>query len=77
MSFFGTKTTATYGMFTEAGNERVNTLVQFALNYDLDWPTVLVGLRNLSNVEGFGEAMDTEVRECVYNALGMTSDFYI
>lgn len=77
MSFFGTKSTTTYGMFSEAGNERVNTLVQFALNYDLDWPTVLVALRNLSNIEGFGEAMDTEVRECVYRALGMTSDFYV
>jgi len=77
MSFFGTKSTTNYGMFSEAGNERVNTLVQYALNYDLDWSAVLEGLRDLSNIEGFGEAMDTEVRECVYIALGKTSDFYV
>ena len=72
-------TTVTYGMFSEEGNKQIADIIEFHKNLKSDWATVYQNLRDLadSDYEKFGEAMDTEVRECVYTELGLTSDFYI
>ncbi len=72
-------TTVTYGMFSEEGNKQIANIIEFHKNRKSDWATVYQNLRDLadSDYEKFGEAMDTEVRECVYTELGLTSDFYI
>jgi len=66
-----------YGMFSEAGNLAVTGIVQYHKALNSPWETVYQNLRDLSNVEGFGEAMDTVVRELVYDALGLEDDFYV
>jgi hypothetical protein len=67
-----------YGMITPIGDQKVDEIVQFALKYNLGWQEVMPMLRNLANSEiRYGEAMDTVVREAVYEALMLTSDFYI
>jgi hypothetical protein len=72
-------TTVTYGMFSDEGNKQIADIIEFHKNLKSDWATVYQNLRDLadSDYEKFGEAMDTEVRECVYTELGLTSDFYI
>ena len=72
----------TYGMFSDEGNMAVHGLVTVAKNQKLSWKQTYQALRELadSNPDMFGEAMDTEVRECVYDAIGadQTSEcFYI
>ena len=44
-----------------------------------DWPTVYKNLLDLANSDynKYGEAMDTMVREIVYDALGFETEFYI
>jgi hypothetical protein len=66
-------------MFSEEGNKQIADIIEFHKNLKSDWATVYQNLRDLadSDYEKFGEAMDTEVRECVYTELGLTSDFYI
>ena len=66
-----------YGMFTDTGNQKVAVIVDFASKYHLGWQEVMPMLRNLADQDGFGEAMDTVVREAVYEALMLTTDFYI
>ena len=66
-----------YGMFTDAGNAAVNSIVQGAISNDLDWPEIYYSLVELSQCENFEEATDTVVREMVYDAAGCTGDFYI
>jgi hypothetical protein len=68
-----------YGMFSDAGNQKVAFIVEVAKKNNLGWQEIMPLLRNLadSDYEGSGEAMDTEVRECVYDALNLTSDFYV
>ena len=72
-------TTATYGMFSEEGNKQIADIIEFHKNNKSTWPVVLQNLRDVddSDYELFGEAMDTEVRECVYTALGFDTDFYV
>ena len=72
-------TTVTYGMFSEEGNKQIADIIEFHKNLKSDWATVYQNLRDLadSDYEKFGEAMDTEVRECVYTALGFDTEFYI
>ena len=55
-------------MFTKAGNAKVHTLVQSAIKNRTSWKKVLEQLHNLSrsNLELYGEATDTAVREAVY-----------
>ena len=65
-------------MFTPIGDQKVDEIVQFALKYNLGWQEVMPMLRNLASSEiRYGEAMDTVVRECVYDALNLTTDFYV
>ena len=68
-----------YGMFTPEGDEAVALIVEVAKKNNLGWQEIMPLLRNLadSDYDRFGEAMDTQVREAVYNALNLTSDFYV
>lgn len=58
-----------YGMFTEAGNTVVDGILKGARAKGLSWSDVNDMLYTVSNIQGFEEAMDTEVREAVYLAL--------
>jgi hypothetical protein len=68
-----------YYMYTDFGNDAVDAIVRRAKILKLDWPQVLQELRSLAErfPEDFGEATDTAVRECVYDACGFDSPFYI
>ena len=65
-----------YGMFTELGNAAVHALIVSARENKLTWPQTQRALCVLGEQVGFGESMDTEVRECVYSALGFRTPFY-
>lgn len=65
-----------YGMFTEHGNNAIRLLIQNAQVNNLRWIDVYAELQELSNREGYEEAMDTEVREIVYDALAFKDNFY-
>jgi len=62
----------TYGMFSDEGNMAVHGIVTTAKSQNLSWNQTFKVLRELadSNSDMFGEAMDTVVRECVYDAIG-------
>lgn len=64
--------TNTYGMFTEAGEKRVHSIVQIAKDNKWNWIRVEQELYMLadSDAQLFSEATDTAVREAVYIALG-------
>ena len=59
-----------YAMFTELGNAAVHAIVVAARASDMTWAQTYRVLQALAEQEQFGEAMDTMVRECVYDALG-------
>lgn len=61
-----------YAMFTDLGDAGVHAIVIAARAQRLTWAQTVNALRELadSNPDVFGEAMDTAVRECVYDALG-------
>jgi hypothetical protein len=65
-----------YGMFSELGNAAVHAIVVAARANNLTWPQTYRALHQLSEQKEFGEAMDTEVRECVYSALNFDTPFY-
>lgn len=65
-----------YGMFTDSGNLAVHAIVEGARIKKMEWPQVYQALVAISYVEGYGEATDTAVRECVYDVLGFKSGFY-
>ena len=60
-----------YAMYTDLGDAGVHAIVIAARAQRLTWAQTVNALRQLaeSNEDVFGEAMDTAVRECVYNAL--------
>ena len=60
--------TNSYGMFTDAGNDAVGTIVQLAIAQNLSWTVVNALLKSLAQDERFEEVNDTEVREAVYAA---------
>ena len=62
----------TYGMFSDEGNMAVHGIVTTAKSQNLTWAQTYQALRDLadSNPDSFGEAMDTVVREMVYDAIG-------
>ena len=72
-------TTLTYGMFSEEGNKQIADIIEFHRMQKSTWAVVYQNLRDLadSDYKLFGEAMDTEVRECVYTALNFDTEFYI
>ena len=49
-----------YGMFSDEGNNAVRLIVQNAKTYNLRWIDVYRELQDLSELEGYGEAMDTK-----------------
>lgn len=59
-----------YGMFTELGNAAVNAIVVAAKANNMTWAQVYRALGALSEQKEFAEAMDTVVREYVYDAMG-------
>ena len=68
-----TITTEIYqGMFSDEGNMAVHGIVTTAKSQNLSWKQTFKALRDLadSNPDMFGEAMDTMVREYVYDAIG-------
>ena len=58
-----------YGMFTDAGNEAVHSIVEMARKHQLSWQTVYDMLEAISLEEAYEEATDTAVREAVYETL--------
>jgi hypothetical protein len=66
-----------FGMFSDAGNGVVGDIVNVAKSYQLNWPATYALLVAVAKDERFGEALDTVVREYVYDACGFDSDFYI
>ena len=69
----------TYGMFSVEGNRAISSIIAYHKYHKSSWTVVLQNLRDLadSDYQKFGEAMDTEVRECVYTELGFKEDFYV
>ena len=59
-----------YGMFTELGNAAVNAIVVAAKANNMTWAQVYRALGALAEQKEFAEAMDTVVREYVYDAMG-------
>ena len=59
-----------YAMFSELGNAAVHAIVVAARANNLTWAQVYRALHQLAEQAEFSEAMDTMVRECVYDALG-------
>lgn len=57
----------TYGMFSKEGNKEVNIITKNAIKQKLSWDKVLNKLVILS--KKYPEAIDTDVREIVYNDL--------
>ena len=62
--------TPNYMMYTEAGDEDVDKIVQVALALHLSWADTLPLLKRLALMPRRGDALDTSVRECVYEAIG-------
>ena len=58
-----------FGMFTDAGNAMIRGVVMTAKSAGLDWDQVLEIIMDIGTLDGFEEANDTSVRECVYMAL--------
>ena len=61
--------TQNYGMYTDAGNSAVDSIVEMARQHQLSWPTVVGMLEAISLEEAYEEATDTAVREAVYQTL--------
>ena len=57
-----------YGMFTDAGNQAVESIVILKFLRQLSWTTVQAMLAALALEEVYAEAVDTAVREAVYEA---------
>ena len=68
-----------YAMYTGFGDDAIDAIVRQAKVLNLTWPQVYAELQSLAKrfPEDFGEATDTAVRECVYDALGFDTPFYI
>ena len=67
-----------YGMFSDTGNNAVQGIVIAARVHNLTWAQTLQALRKLAEHDAFGEAMDTAVREMVYDALDIDDQpFYV
>jgi hypothetical protein len=58
-----------YGMFTDAGNSAVDSIVEMARKHQLSWHTVHDMLEAICLEEAYEEASDTAVKEAVYRTL--------
>jgi len=77
----GMQVVQSFGMFSDAGNQAVAGIIEYHTYCKSPWALVQQNLRDLadSDYEKFGEAMDTAVREVVYEAIGAYDrgeDFY-
>ena len=63
-------TTPNYMMYTEAGDEDVHKIVEAAIVLGLTWSETICLLERLAHKPNRGDATDTSVRECVYEAIG-------
>ena len=61
--------TQNYGMYSDAGNSAVDSIVEMARKHQLSWPTVVGMLAAISLEEAYEEARDTAVMEAVYQTL--------
>ena len=61
--------TQDYGMFTDAGNSAVDSIVEMARKHQLSWHTVHDMLEAICLEEAYEEATDTAVMEAVYETL--------
>jgi hypothetical protein len=70
--------TPDYSMFFDHGNWAVHGIVIAARQGQLNWTQVYAALDSLARQypDECGEATDTAVRECVYDALQFTESFY-
>jgi hypothetical protein len=71
-----------YAMYSPEGNEAVHDIVVQAVENGWHWAKTYAELRQLadSNEDLYGEAMDTMVREIVYDTIGADKrgeNFYI
>ena len=58
-----------YGMYTDAGNAVVDSIVEMGRKHQLSWHTVHDMLEAISLDEVYEEARDTAVMEAVYETL--------
>jgi hypothetical protein len=67
-----------YSMFSDKGNLAIHGIVLAARRDRLSWPEVYAALARLARQlpDVYGEATDTAVRECVYDALNFDTPFY-
>ena len=61
--------TQNYGMYSDAGNSAVDSIVEMARKHQLSWQTVHDMLDIISLEEAYEEARDTAVMESVYETL--------
>jgi hypothetical protein len=61
--------TQNYGMYTDAGDSAVDSIVEMARKHQLSWQTVHDMLEAICLEEAYEEAIDTAVREAVYETL--------
>ena len=61
--------TQDYGMYTDAGNSAVDSIVEMARKHQLSWQTIHDMLAALALEEAYDEASDTAVKEAVYQTL--------
>jgi len=68
-----------YSMYTDVGNTAIHAIVLTAKSAKLSWVQTYKALSELakSDPDMFGEAMDTMVREMVYDAIGSSENFYL
>lgn len=67
-----------WAMFSENGNYLVDAIVWVTKLEGTGWKGAYAKLSALAEMEGFGEATDTEVRELVYNAVAKEDeDFWV
>ena len=67
-----------YSMYSEIGNVAVHAIVVAARANQLTWAQTVRALRQLAGQDEFGEAMDTAVRERVYDTLNIEGQpFYV
>lgn len=61
--------TQNYGMYSDAGNSAVDSIVEMARKHQLSWLPVVGMLEAISLEEAYKEAGDTAVKEAVYRTL--------
>ena len=66
-----------FAMFSKEGDAVCASLVNLAKTTGLNWEQTYAIMRMISENELYSEIMDTSVRECIYDACGFESAFYL